>query len=566
MSTAYQEIDCIQSGAKIHFAIDMGSRTEENRQNQLTRRQFLEVSGASVSLGMAAEGMPAPGVVPEHRPTEDGVRKPNIILFMPDELRAESLACYGNPVVQTPNFDLLASEGTRFSRCSVQYPICGASRCSLLTGWPTSVRGHRSQFYFLRPHEPNLFRYLKENGYDVVWFGKNDALDPRSFTQSVTVWNYIDGSPIPGGRGMPGNPWAFDDPRRYSFLYGEGGDRRQYLDYAHVQAAIRTLERQGNRPVCIFLALTSPHPPYSAPQGFHDKYKPADLPPLRPIGLPHKPSFFPAIREACGLGKLDAEVFRQIQAIYLGMVSYTDWLLGELMEALERTGHARDTALFTLSDHGDYAGDYGLVEKWPSGVEDVLTRVPLIARVPGGARGHIAEGIVELYDVMATCLDLAGIEAQHTHFARSLTPQLHGARGDPARCAFCEGGFNTYEPQCFEPVEAPESIYHARLKLEMDHPETISRTAMVRTPNYKLVLRPAGQCELYDLREDARELYNLYGEQSTRSVEEDLRARLLNWYINTTGVAPPDKDQRGAPPYIPTPSFRNPNWQRDNEV
>jgi hypothetical protein len=63
--------------------------------------------------------------------------------------------------------------------------------------------------------------------------------------------------------------------------------------------------------------------------------------------------------------------------------------------------------------------------------------------------------------------------------------------------------------------------------------------------------------------EDARELHNLYGDQKTRRVEGDLRARLLNWYVNTTGVAPTDKDQRSAPPYIPTPNFRNPNWQRD---
>jgi choline-sulfatase len=115
-------------------------------------------------------------------------------------------------------------------------------------------------------------------------------------------------------------------------------------------------------------------------------------------------------------------------------------------------------------------------------------------------------------------------------------------------------------------VEGPESNYHPRTKLEIEHPETLTRTAMVRTRRHKFVLRPAGQCELYDFTEDARELHNLYGDQSTRSLEEDLRARLLNWYVNTTGVAPNDKDQRSAPPYIPTPNFRNPNWQRDYEV
>ena len=77
---------------------------------------------------------------------------------------------------------------------------------------------------------------------------------------------------------------------------------------------------------------------------------------------------------------------------------------------LDETGLAEDTALILFSDHGDYAGDYGLVEKWPSACEDVITRVPLIVRTPGGAAGHVVEEPVELFDVMATTLEQAGIE------------------------------------------------------------------------------------------------------------------------------------------------------------
>ena len=222
-------------------------------------------------------------------------KKPNLVFFMPDEMRAESIACYGNPVVKTPNIDRLAREGTRFSHCYVQYPVCGASRCSLMTGWPTHVHGHRSLYYFLRPDEPNLFRYLKQNGYDVFWYGKNDLLASQSFTGSVTEW----GSHPGRGRPQSGtrDPWKLDDPRYYSFLYEEGGDRRDYSDWGNVQAGIRILERDHDKPFCLFLPLGSPHPPYTAPQGFHNMYDPAKLPPLRPIGLPHKPDFYEAIRK-----------------------------------------------------------------------------------------------------------------------------------------------------------------------------------------------------------------------------------------------------------------------------
>src|SRR5262249_1691309 len=121
--------------------------------------------------------------------------RPNIVLFMPDELRADALACYGNPVTKTPNFDALARLGTRFANCHVQFSVCGASRCSLLTGWPASVRGHRSLYYFLRPEEASLFRYLRRAGYDVYWLGKNDALAAASFPDSVTQWSETGGAP-----------------------------------------------------------------------------------------------------------------------------------------------------------------------------------------------------------------------------------------------------------------------------------------------------------------------------------------------------------------------------------
>lgn len=527
----------------------------------ISRRKFLGVSGMSIAAGLGAgEAGAAQGRAESQKAM---TQKPNLILFMPDEMRADALSCFGNPVCRTPNMDRLAAEGTRFSNCYVQYPVCGASRCSLLTGWPTSVRGHRSLYYFLRPDEPNLFRYLKDNGYDVFWYGKNDALAAQSFYQSVTAWNNLPHAQH-GPNRSPHNPWPFGDPHYYSFLYTQGGDRRDTGDYFHVQDGIRILERKSQeRPFCLFLPLSSPHPPYGAPEGFQDLYDPAKLPPLKPIGLPRKPNFYEGIRKAYRINTLTESVFRKIRAVYLGMVSYTDWLLGELLEAVERTGHANDTAVIVLSDHGDYAGDYGLVEKWPSDLCDDLTHVPVIARVPGGARGHVAENLVELFDVMATCLDLAGVEARHTHFARSLLPQIHGHPGDPERAAFSEGGYNVYEPQCFEHnITDPHAIYYPKEHLEVAQPEMITRVAMVRTHNHKLILRPSGQSELYAYREDPHELHNLYGDPAFAQVQHELERRLAVWYLNTTGIAPFDKDQRNSPPFYPTPNLPKEDWHR----
>lgn len=525
----------------------------------LTRRTFLGSTGAAMLATALPQQPGASSFDPYRTPvpeescgTHQG--RMNLVLFMPDELRADALACYGNPVTRTPNFDHLAKEGTRFANCHVQYPICGASRCSMLTGWPVSVRGHRSQSYFLRSYEPNLFRYLRRAGYDVFWYGKNDALAADSFYDSVTEWNSVEGRPVErsvatGQRESSGNATKNS---AVTFIGREGPDPRQTAEFAYIQAAIRILERkQADKPFCIFLPLISPHPPYAAPKGFHDLYHPADITGLSPIGLSGKPDYFGAIRKAYGLDGLSADTFREIRALYYGAVSYSDWLLGQLLEAIDATGHNRDTAVMVFADHGDYAGDYGLVEKWPSGLEDQLTHVPLIVRAPQLRGERTTQDPVMLFDVMATCLELAGTQAEHTHFARSLMPHVRGESVNARQAVFAEGGYNAYEPQCFE--YPPSTEYYARLHLQIEQPQTVSRSAMVRTRSHKLVVRPDGQNELYSYQDDPQELKNRYGESSLAQVQMELRSELLDWYIRSTGIAPFDKDQRGFPPFAPTP-------------
>lgn len=484
--------------------------------------------------------------------------RPNLVIFLPDETRADSLACYGNPVTRTPNFDRLAKEGTRFANCHVQFPVCGASRCSLLTGWPTSVRGHRSLYYYLRPEEPNLFRYLRRAGYDVYWYGKNDALAAQCFYDSVTEWS----DTLYQGTNKT-NPPVHLTRGALTMLYSPMGGRRETPDYACVQKAIEILEQtEHDRPFCIFLPLIGAHPPYTAPRDFYSMYSPSEVPSPIPSDLKNRPSFHAGIREMYGLGGVDTATLRKIRAVYYGRVSYTDWLLGEVMEAMERTNRKKDTALFLLSDHGDYAGDFGLVEKWPNGLEDCLTHVPLIARVPGGAQGVVAEDMVELYDLMQTVLDLAGTTATHTHFSRSLLAQIAGLAGDPDRAAFCEGGYNVYEPQCFEPLGSGGEDYVGKIRLQNERPVTVSRSAMIRTRTHKLILRPQDQSELYSYRDDPQERNNVFGTSGIAAVQTELQEALLAHFLETSGIAPYDKDSRDCPPFYPTRKDMVPaHWQ-----
>jgi choline-sulfatase len=473
------------------------------------------------------------------------VARPNFVLFNPDEWRADCAGCYGDQSVETPNLDRLAAEGVRFDQCHCQHPVCAPSRASFMTGWYPHVRGHRTLWHLLRPDEPNLLRYLTEAGYDVRWYGKNDLLSQESLAASATEAGAL------SGQSYGPNPWPRDDPHYFSFLYGPGGDPREHVDNRRVEAGMRFLRGPHEQPFCLYLPLLMPHCPYSAPRGFHDRYDPERLPPPR-APAEGKPSFHDRIRATRRLDALAESDFRRIRAVYLGMISYSDFLLGELLRTLDETGLSDNTVVIAFSDHGDWAGDFGLVEKGPSALDDAITRVPFAVRAPGGARGHAVAEPTELFDLTPTVLELAGVEPRHTILARSLVSQIAGAPGDSERAAFAEGGYDPHEQHCFEGHPGgdqigrdPWHIYYPKARLQQDEPLTVCRAAMIRTASHKLIRRPLERSELYDLRDDPGETRNRHGDPACADVQRALETRLLDWYVHTADVTPFDEDPRG---------------------
>lgn len=482
----------------------------------------------------------------------------NIIYFNPDQMRADMLGCYGHPLARTPNFDRLAREGVRFDQCHVQHTVCTPSRCSFMTGWYPHVRGHRTLWSMLEPDEPNTLKYLKQAGCDVHWIGKNDLLAPGSFADSVTQvhdwrWQGV------GSREI----FKPDEAGYQSFLFGPSAGHM--TDWFQMDQAIEFLHTRGPgaAPFMLFLPFVLPHCPFTCPQPWYDMYDPDALPPMRPADLPNMPSFHRFIRQYRRITELDDRTLRKLRAVYLGMVSYVDTILGRLLEALDKTGLVASTAVFAFSDHGEWAGDYGLVEKWPSGLDDCLTRVPLIVRTPQCRAGHVVTVPVECFDIMPTTLDLAGVECRHTHFARSLLPQLAGAPGDADRAVFAEGGYDTHEPHCFEGVAGgfqdvmgdPNGIYYPKGRQQQEHPESVCRCAMIRTATHKFVHRPGDVSELYDLVRDPRELNNLYGQSACAAVQQRLERRLLDWYVHTSDVVPWTRKPRGFPQPLPRDGY-----------
>lgn len=471
----------------------------------------------------------------------------NYVFFFPDEMRAESLRCYGNEQIETPNYDRLARQGVRFEQCHVQNPVCSPSRCCLFTGQYVHIAGHRTLWNLLKPYEHNLLRYFKEAGYEVRVYGKNDVFSQE--TIGLSTHEFISHP----GTGVGSSKPATENP--HDFLYNAmPGTREDHHDYQDLKAGLDFLRtrKPDDKPFVLFLPLSFPHCPYTAPEPYYSLYSPENTPPLREKGS-GKPRFHEEIRR---YRHLDGTDYRKIQAVYMGMISFTDSLLGELMDCLDETGLAENTMLIASSDHGDYAGDYELVEKWPSGCEDVLTRVPLLIRAPGCAKEYVVHEPVELIDLLPTMLESAGIPLKHTQFGHSLLPQLHGAPGDKNRAVFCEGGYNLNEPQCNEGYEKPgtsfmqnpNTIYYPKGLQQKEKPETVGRAVMIRTMTHKLVRRTYGDHELYDLQKDPRELTNVYGKPEYEGIRLELETRLLDWYLATSDTVPFEEDPRGIQP------------------
>jgi choline-sulfatase len=426
----------------------------------------------------------------------------------------------------------------------------------MMTGWYPHVTGCRTNWSVLHAHQPRLFRYLKEAGYHVEGHGKNDLYTPDYFPLAV--------SRSTGGQALAPDDGLYDvhqgeaivpfgEPGYFSFLNKPyPGTPEDFRDLTLVRRAIDFLRSRNNDdpPFMLYLPLSLVHPPYGAPAPYYDMYDPAQVPELRPIGLPDEPDYRPVFRQYHDLEGVDPEIYRKINAVYLGMTTFADWIFGQLMQALEETGLLDNTAVFFFSDHGDYGGDYGLVHKYGSGLEDVMARVPTIARVPGMARGHSVDEPVELMDLMQTTLDLAGIEARHVHWSRSLVPQLEGAPGDPERAVYAEGG-HVFDPRRErEPYLGRDDwIYYRAFLMTQERPDCNLPAVMMRTLSHKLIYRTHGQSELYDMRADPREVNNLYNDPAHRSLREDMERRILNWLIETADVTPLEADPRGTPLY-----------------
>ncbi|MCP5432134.1 MAG: sulfatase-like hydrolase/transferase [Alphaproteobacteria bacterium] len=473
--------------------------------------------------------------------------RPNIVLFMPDQLRADCVGAFGNAAVKTPNIDALAARGTAFTSAYAQNSFCSPSRASLLTGWYPHVTGHRTLNHLIKPWEPNMLSLLKEAGYTVLWAGLRGDTFAEGLTAKAT--DHCGFLTWPDqGHGKP--TLGQEHVMSRCFYYGRREPKHDEVVVDFDEATIRTAEgwlaERPKEPWVLFVCLTFPHPPFVVEEPWFSLHDRSAMPLPHRADLSRKPNFMAELARRYGTASMSEDDWRELVATYYGMISRVDWQLGRVMQAVERTGAQDRTATFFFTDHGEYLGDYGLVEKWHAGADDCLLRNPLIAAVPGFPQGRSSDSLVELLDVMPTVLELAGAEARHCHFGRSLLPVLSDPATRHKDAVFAEVGFRPNE----EPVIETTDFFPYATKIHLMHEDIArwcGRAVSVRTKDHAFVHRRYEADELYDRAGDPHELVNLSGRPEHAATERALKDLLLDWYAETSDVVPWDLDPRFDP-------------------
>ncbi len=431
------------------------------------------------------------------RKRSGGGGAPNVLLIVCDDLNCQ-VGTFGDAGVATPSMDRLAAAGLRFDRAYCQYPSCGPSRASFLSGlYPetTGVLDNKAFIQDTRPGTASLPELMRARGYWTGGVGKvyhNERADPGD-----EVWDAYARFENEAQLDMPegwGDAPAFGPSDLADDEHRDGKNARQ------VAAWLR--ERPfGEDPFFIACGFHKPHAPFFAPRSYFEEQPAggAAIAPAPPGDWDDIPSVAKVRRyKAFGfeLGVEDPERRQAYTHAYRSCVSYVDAQLGLLLDALEEGGLWEDTIVLFFSDHGYHLGDHFLWGKVT--LFESCARVPMILRVPGRTSPGSSSGqLVELVDLVPTLAELCGLEPRERLEGRSLGPIL----------------------------EDPEAAVRGAAYTVVRRGRELGRS--IRTLRWRYADWGGAEGEeLYDLRADPGEHTNLARLPGNEGVLEKLRSKL----------------------------------------
>lgn len=491
------------------------------------------------------------------------IDRPNILIFVTDQMHAGSLGCNGNPDVRTPHIDRLAREGVSFRRSYCNNSVCMPSRATMITGLTPRQHGCLTNGTLLPAHIPTITAALAGAGYRTHAVGKLH-LQPFEATcaegESIPSWesralwdegrikalprpyygfqgvdfvgghvHYVFGDYAnwleahhPGTRALYGRARAYDAGGQWWKM-----EVPPELHYNHwiAERSIAFLRsiRPGER-FFLWCSFPDPHFPFASCRPYSEMYDPASLSISPTWDVRQEPcSWMSGVRRPSP-DFSEADLRADVAQTY-GMITHVDDNVGRVMETLRACGLAEETIVVLASDHGEYLGSHHLLYKhlWPW---EELLRVPFIWRVPGapawagGNDDRASPPVVSLLDLAPTVLDYAGIDPDVLNMrkpgARAEWPGLPGRSLRPA--------IDSGQPMAPRP---------AICELDMDwQPGPMYRRRTIVDGRWKLtVFARMGEGILCDLQEDPHETRNLWNEAACAGVKDDLIAQLLEELI-----------------------------------
>ncbi len=479
-------------------------------------------------------------------------KKPNVVVIMVDEQKAGSLPLYGNVDVQTPNLETLAEGGVCFEHAYTTCPLCVPTRVSLMTGrYPHTTRSRTNAFY-LQPGEHHLLDIFKGQGYRTGLSGKNHCFMPDDLKTFDYLWeaSHLGPQDAPNAMAAVAKQWL-----RESGVWRQawGAAPNPYPPEALGTAlitdhAIEFIEQHqdDSDPFFLWYSIADPHTPLQTASPYAEMYDPEAI--AIPLQLEDEIETKPPAQQidyrALAGDKVTEDVMRRAIAIYYGMNTYIDAEVGRFLRRLDELGLREDTIVFYLSDHGDYMGEHRMIRK-SKALYDCLCHIPLIVSWPGHiSTGGVQEAFVCIEDILPTLMDLLGWPIPPGVQGRSFAPLLCGGDYVPREAIFGEAGLEG-EPYRLEEVIDTTPFPEGALTEDFTPRNKRGgrgRIKSVRTRRWKLVHYPGQPYgELYDLREDPWELYNLYDQAAYQDIIMELRTRLLDWTIESEDCLPPAK-------------------------
>jgi arylsulfatase A-like enzyme len=417
------------------------------------------------------------------------VMQPNVLMICIDDLN-DWLGCMdGHPNAKTPNIDRLAAKGVLFTNAHCQAPLCGPSRASIMSGLRPSTTGIYGMIDDNKIRQDNpatkdvtfLPEYFKKNGYHTMGIGKifHDHAPDGAFIES--------GGRVPGFGPVPKKRfvWAGTPEKegysRTSTDWGAFPDADSLMpDFQSSQWAIERLNRDFDKPFFLSVGFLRPHVPWYVPQKWFDLHpiETIETPPYLKEDLDDLPAIALEMDDMPMMPTTDwaiesGEWPKMVQA-YLACVSFVDFYVGEVLNALENSKYADNTIVVLWSDHGYRLGEKNTFAKhclW-----EKATNAPLIFAGPGIQKGKVISSPAEMLSIYPTLLELCNLQANEKNEGASLTTVLTGGATSAGEFALTTYGWGNHG---------------------------------IKTEDFRYIQYNDGSEEFYDHRNDPNEWYNL---------------------------------------------------------